>query len=281
MKTILMATDLSARSDIGLRRAVFVACKAKASLHILHVVDCDLPLAMAEQLREGAERFIHEQVAKIDAAADIDVHVSAVFGDPCDDIAAVAADLSADLIVVGRHRPRGIAEFFTGTTVGRMARTTVVPLLVASRARDAAYDRAVVGIDFSACAVNAVSVATDLVGEGAVTLVHAYHVPFKALTMRTDRSGALSDLDREHIEAELQRDVDAWVAKAGLQKAGSVVELHEGAAIDILPQVAVKTKADLICLGAHSRSWLSTAVLGSTVTELLSYSDYDVLIAPL
>ena len=281
MKKILVATDLSDRSDIALRRASSIARRSEAKLHVIHVVDGDWPLIIGDMQKQVAEKFITSQLAKIEDTKALDVEISFIFGDPSIDIASTAVDLGADLIVIGRHRDRGIAEFFRGTTIERMARTSAVPILVARREPVAHYARAVVGLDFSTCSSNAVSLATELVGANNVALIHAYHVPFKNLTMSTDRTGSISATDKRGIEDDIRREVDIWLNSMPIKIEKRDVILHEGSAIDILPRVAEELGSDLICVGAHSRSWLSSAILGSTAHELLSYSNFDILIVPL
>ena len=279
MKTILVASDLSERSDVALNRAITLAAAAGAHLHVAHVVDGELPPDIAAAEQQGAERFLRGQLAKSPAAAQIDTEVSAVLGDPCDDVAALAQRISADLIVVGRHRHRGLAEFFSGTTVDRMARTATLPLLVVTRPADAPYGPVVVGIDLSACAARALDLAGQVAGK--VVPVHAYHVPFRALIHRGHPQDALSDPDRARIEATLRNEIDAWAAPLGLQDTLRDIRLSEGGATNVLPRVAAEVGADLICLGAHSRAWLPAAMLGSIARDLLSFSDLDILIAPL
>jgi len=48
MKKFLMATDLSARSDRAVERAVALARELGAKLKIVHVVDEDLPASLAD-----------------------------------------------------------------------------------------------------------------------------------------------------------------------------------------------------------------------------------------
>lgn len=56
--TVLVATDLSGRSDIAVARAVLIAQQQDATLHVLHVVDGELPLTLAEAQCEAAEYII-------------------------------------------------------------------------------------------------------------------------------------------------------------------------------------------------------------------------------
>lgn len=277
MKTVLVATDLSGRSDIAVARAVQIARQQGAALHVLHVVDGELPATLADAQREAAETTLRAGIAPLDGNGQI----SAVLGDICAEIGFKAKEIKAHLIVMGRHRHRGLAEFFTGTKVERMARMAMVPLLVVSRPADRPYSTAVVGVDFSKCAAKAVSIAASLVGKAGLRLVHSYHAPFKGLAMRTDRHGSLSAADRENMEINIRREAAVRAAACGMDEQAPKVMLREGGAVNILPRIAKEAAADLICLGAHGRSWLPSAILGSTARELLSYSDFDVLIAPL
>jgi nucleotide-binding universal stress UspA family protein len=208
MKTVLVATDLSDRSNIAVSRAIQIARQQDATLHVVHVIDAELPSTLADAQREAAESILLETMAPFENAGPIRTQISAVLGDPCKEINFKAMEIGADLIVRGRHRHRGLAEFFAGTTVERMARIATLPLLVVARPANSPYATAVVGVDFSKCATKAVSLAAALVGTAGLSLVHSYQVPFKGLTMRTDRHGSLSAPDRERIEAGIRREVD-------------------------------------------------------------------------
>ena len=55
---VLVATDLSARSDRAVERAVILAKQTGAALTILHVVDADLPSRITDRLRDDAGSLI-------------------------------------------------------------------------------------------------------------------------------------------------------------------------------------------------------------------------------
>lgn len=280
MKTVLVATDLSERSTIALHRAAWIARTHDATLHVLHAVDGACSPTLREGKRIEAEAAIRADLVDLAQIGPLGTNVSVTLGDPCEEVAKLAREIGADLIVMGRHRHRGLIDVVTGTTVARMARSATLPLLVATRAPDGPYTKAVVGIDVSACAAKAVAVATGLIGTGGLWFVHCYRVPFKAFTMRSDRHGAIPASDRARVEAEIGRQIEAWITAFGVECAAGDVRLREGSAIDLLPRAAAEAGADLICLGAHGRSWVPEAFLGSTAAELLSYSDFDILIAP-
>ena len=60
MRSILIATDLSARSDRALERAVNLACDRGGELTIVHVVDEDLPASLADAQQKAAESVLSQ-----------------------------------------------------------------------------------------------------------------------------------------------------------------------------------------------------------------------------
>ena len=54
--------------------------------------------------------------------------------------------------------------------------------------------------------------------------------------------------------------------------------LHAGNPIDLLPQICADISADLVIMGAISRSRLENAVVGSTAENILDHMGCDILI---
>ena len=85
MSRILVATDLSARSDRAVERAFLLAGQAGASLTILHVVDADLPSRIADRQADDARALITDHLASLPDAKAIGCDIRIVFGkDHCD-----------------------------------------------------------------------------------------------------------------------------------------------------------------------------------------------------
>ena len=68
MKRILVATDLSGRSDRALQRAVALAREFGAELAVVHVIDESLPARVLARHEEAAKSAIEEQVCSLPAA---------------------------------------------------------------------------------------------------------------------------------------------------------------------------------------------------------------------
>ena len=62
MKKLLLATDLSARSDRALERSLSLARERGADLTVVHVVEGDLPPALAEAQNRAAQGAIRAHI---------------------------------------------------------------------------------------------------------------------------------------------------------------------------------------------------------------------------
>ena len=71
MKKLLMATDLSARSDRALQRALALAREHKAELEVVHVVEDSLPEAIAQRHEDLARATIRKQLISVGSPNDV------------------------------------------------------------------------------------------------------------------------------------------------------------------------------------------------------------------
>lgn len=80
---VLVAADLSARSDRAVARGIQLARQLKAQLSVLTVIDADLPAELRTHTREWARRALQREIDGQDA-----VHASleVVEGKPADRI---------------------------------------------------------------------------------------------------------------------------------------------------------------------------------------------------
>lgn len=104
MREFLMATDLSARSDRALERAVMLAREHDARLTIVHVVDEDLPAVLADSQQSAVEESIREHVNALGAADGMDVSTEVIFGRAYIDILEMSEKMEAETIILGVHR---------------------------------------------------------------------------------------------------------------------------------------------------------------------------------
>ena len=102
MKNILVATDLSARSDRAILRAIKLAKQYGAQLTILHVIDSDTLKSIAQELKKVAEKEIQTCIAT--DIGDIKYNIEIISGCEYFDILTFIAQKNFDLVVLGIHR---------------------------------------------------------------------------------------------------------------------------------------------------------------------------------
>lgn len=281
MKSILVATDLTERSDRAMDRAALLAKQTGAMLHVVHVVDDEVSSVIAKAVEKNAKTELQRQVNDGPFFKGLKCDVTVAFGEAWRKIVEITNRLEVDLVVMGAHRNRGIRELFGGTTLHRIAKSCTRPMVVAvDRALDG-YKKVIVGADFSECARHAADLAASIATNRPLTLVHAYHIPYKGLTTRTDAHGDIALHEKERLEAEIAPQMEAFIEALQNPIGETDVKLVEGGPVVVLSTLARSLDADLVCVGTHAKPWLQEAILGSTAYELLSFPPCDLLIAPL
>jgi nucleotide-binding universal stress UspA family protein len=131
---ILVATDFSEASRDALDLARALAHESGADLTVMHTcevpayTDFAVPVDLITPLAELGQSKLDNLLPSIraecpDAKGVIKVGVS------WEQILAVAAEVRADLIVMGTHGRRGIAHAIMGSVAERVVRLSAVPVL--------------------------------------------------------------------------------------------------------------------------------------------------------
>jgi nucleotide-binding universal stress UspA family protein len=279
MKKLLLATDLSPRSELALRCALRLAREHRAAVAVIHIVDEDLPPSLAEVTKAGAEQLIRAQLAAAPQNGQADVAIKVASGKAFRDILAHAADEKAELIVLGMHREGGAKEMFRGTTAERVIRTGGVPVLVVKREASESYRRVVVATDFSVHARRAMQEALRLAAGAELRLVHAFLVPFQGLMYGAGTHRQVETEHQQAMTAMIGEEMKTFLASFE----GVPPRVHqicrEGMAQEVILKEVVSNRADLLVLGTHGRTGVAHAFLGSVAEELLAAAPCDVLVA--
>lgn len=273
MKPIILATDLSIRSDRALRRSLLLASSLGAPLHVIYVIDDDLPPDVTAEKRSVATQALTRAIGDR-AAARFDIRIDVLEGSPADVIAREAEARDARLVVTGQHRARPLLDMLRETTVERMVRCIAKPVLLVAGAADGAYARVLAPVAFSPACATALHVARQIAPDAEINVFHAAHVPFAGLM---DASGQ-RDITRS-VLAEEQMLCDRWRADHGLTGAFQTPEIVTGGFGSMLADRITRIRPDLIALGAHTRSGLAVYTLGGTAADLVRRPPCDLLLA--
>jgi len=143
---IVVGIDYSPASDLALERALeLAAARPRAEVHVLNVVR----LYGAQALVDGATepsgfaavsladatdrvaRYVEERRQAFRGSLDtVRTHAHLRLEAPAHEIAQTAADLEADLVVVGTHGRRGIARWLLGSVAEAVVRLAPCPVFV-------------------------------------------------------------------------------------------------------------------------------------------------------
>lgn len=261
-RKLLLATDLSSRGDRAFDRAVQLARGWDAQLHVLHAVQAVPAVAPAGADAEAylrrhvdphveALRRIHDLVTHGGVHASVHVEQAA----PAQAILAVAEREGCDLIVLGEARERLVGPLESTTEqVVRKAPASV--LAVRARPRGP-YARLLVGTDFTDEARQALVIAARLFPSAAITLMHAYAMPYADMLDLKDDDTWASDL-----HAKLRVHLDE--ADLPTRELSIRTQVEAGPPAAVMRRHVDAEGADLTVIGAHPRGMLFDAVVGSS-----------------
>jgi nucleotide-binding universal stress UspA family protein len=138
--TIVAAYDFSDQAALALDRALATARWARqANLHVVAVLEDSrgfghlrpgqkVDYAEAEKAQEEVRAVVRGKLPELPAGLELYIH--ARIGDPTGQILAVAAEASADVIVVGTHGRTGLKRWLLGSVAERVVRHAPCAVMV-------------------------------------------------------------------------------------------------------------------------------------------------------
>lgn len=280
-KKILLGTDLAARSDRALDRAVLQAAAWKAELFVLHVLEEEKTFTgdngpipswrRPPDPQSLAERRLRADLRGLDAHATIVVEQ----GEPGEVMLRVAEERGCDLIVTGLARDELLGRFSLGATVDRLLRQSEIPLLIVKDRARSPYVEVVVAADFSDSSRLALQTALNFFPDRQLTIFHAYDTPMAGLAVdpETYRRDSGSGAEREY--KEFLRTVHI---PEGREAPRSLIEWGDPARL--LRELADYRPVDLVVLGTHGRGALLEAIIGGAAKQILAQIPCDALVVP-
>jgi nucleotide-binding universal stress UspA family protein len=272
---ILVATDLTDRSDRAIERALQLQGQTGATLTLLHVMEPGLTGWLEAHRRSDAEAFLGDRIARLPGEVRSHCSHQVAVGGAFSTIAGEAQ--RAGLIVLGEPGKYRFADLFVGTTADRVVRASPIPVLMVKGASPGPYQRVLAPFDLSEGATNALKTALAIAPNAEVRIVHAWRPPLAALGQRSAATNAIRKENRE-IRALIER-----VAKETLAHSASPGRVLNVDMIEDNPYVVLRNETgwpDLLAMGTHSRGRLSTGMIGNLARHMLAEATCDVLVAP-
>jgi nucleotide-binding universal stress UspA family protein len=263
---ILVATDLSARSDRAVDRAIALAGQMQCPVTVAHVVE-------TKGRKETNRAAIEEQLRETLPDAGRDVRIALLEGSPPEALAQEAEAISARLIVAGVARYNEIRDYFLGTAIDHLVRKAAAPVLVIKQRARKAYRRIIVPVDLSNSSKPALKLAASLFPEAHITVLHAYDIGFEG----SGTPDHVLDETRSQNEAELA-DFLASPELAGLREASVETRVVKGGTEACMAEAIDELRPDLVILGTQGSGGLRLLTTGSKANSMLSWIEVDTLV---
>ncbi|MEM8793168.1 MAG: universal stress protein [Pseudomonadota bacterium] len=276
MKKILMANDLSERSELALARAALLAEAFGSGLEILSVVPKTSHEETTRDKVAAARQAIAYQMSQASIADRPSVAAHVTPGHDFEDIIARSEALGSDLVVLGNHRHK-LREMFVGTTAERVIRHGKKPVLVVKTTAAGPYRRVLIATDLSPHSEAAADLAARLVPSGEIVLLHAVSKPFRGFL---DESSQTSIVEGEIAAAEerLRKTSNRIKAECGEAAPEIDIRVMAGDLDSVIAAQIEALKPDLLVIGTHGRTGIAHALIGSAAEELLSSCPIDIAV---
>ena len=274
---ILLITDLSARCDRAMDRALSLAQSNGVKLIVLHVIDTPWIRRLTQpDWQAHQERHLQQAQARLrrdlpETTVDIDIMVEQ--GDIVEVIEQVAIDQQCSLIVSGTARDETLGRIVLGNTVQRLARRVAIPLLIVRHRAHQTYNNVVVASDFSAGSGQALLMAGRLFADAAITIYHGF-----------DEVAGIYALDEPTLREQTlarQKQAHAFVQSAlNRTPADLSIVIEHGAVTECLPALVESQAINIVAVGTHGVSGMARMAMGSVAETLLDRLNCDVLVVP-
>lgn len=273
MKTLLVASDLSPRSDRAVARAFVLARAMDARLIVVDVLPATASEAEAVDLRDRLHRFC----LSIKGAEQVNFVTRTPQGDTVAALLALARTENAEMVILGLHEQRALLDGLRGTTMEHLLQDSHLPVLLVHDPADHPYDNLLAAVDFRPSCGTALRVGRKLLEGNRIRMLHAVHIPYQA----TVGAGAAGEppvfVDPTPFLKAAQDEARAWMAREGFD-APPEVTVVEGAVEHQLRHAAAAERPDLITMGAHIGTGPIDRLLGSAVADLMREPPCDLLV---
>jgi nucleotide-binding universal stress UspA family protein len=226
---ILVPTDFTKVSDNAIGHAMRLARHAGAEVYLLHVV------AKQDEVEETRRKLVLEQQRAQAMEAGVEVHKLVRVGSIFDDIGDAAAEIGADLIVMGTHGMRGM-QFITGSRALRVITSSSTPFVVVQERpiKEGGYDSIVVPLDLHKETRQKLTIVADL----AKTFNSKVHL-------------VVPREDDEFLHKQLQNHIkfaNQYLDERGIAHDAIIADEGSGDFVKAVVKHAVAVDADLITI---------------------------------
>jgi nucleotide-binding universal stress UspA family protein len=304
LKKLVVGIDFSPGSDAALEEACVLAKRHGSELVLVHATGIsELTMVELEQGRNAEQWWAkrvreREQAGKdgleklrarcSEAGADVTAHL--VGGYPDEALLKAAAEVGADLVVVGTRGTTGISRLLLGSVAEAVVRQSEHDVLVV-RQRDepaeAGFRKVLVPTDFSPTAERGAVAATQILAPGgSLELLHCWQLPYSGGGVFAPGFGYPSvsqeapevQAVRAEVRSRAESEANAIIERdcAGVE-AVELTITEAGAAEGIAARLE-NDAFDAVVIGSHGRRGVRRLLLGSVAERTLRNTPCSILV---
>ncbi|MEO0559781.1 MAG: universal stress protein [Bacteroidota bacterium] len=275
IRHILVPRDFSPPSEAALAVALRLAARADATLHLVHVDvlsedpygSPDDAAGLAARLRERLKGIVDHDRGDGTPFDPGSVRMEhAVFHEVAagPTIARHAAEIGADLVVMGRHARRGVGRAVLGSIAEHLTREAPCPVATVVPARDTADDESRAYDDLPGVVLCAVDLSDA--SEAAVDLAAGLA---EGLDARLDllHAGSADSDARERVDALAARVADSVEVRS---------DIRNGSPTEAIAQAIAETPPDLVVVGRRAGM---ARLLGSVSERIVQTAATPIVVA--
>lgn len=295
---VAVALDMSSASGLGLAWVKELRRRIPCDITFLHFYWppeqlSRLGITTAEALEDADPktvsvllRDLQAFVGELPGEGAVNYKIEANWGELGSHLAFAAADVDADLLIMGTHQRHGLKRLWLGSTVQPTLHAAIVPVLCVpgtSEVQPAAtvprMRQVLVATDFSMLGNAAVPYAFSIVENGGtVHLVHVHerHLPNPIYAYDHPQPKSLSG---SQAETEFKNALLKLVPQPSAKEVHTQVHVVDGGRPQsAILQLATRLGVDAICVASHGRTGLGRALMGSVTQSLLEGADRPVFV---
>jgi nucleotide-binding universal stress UspA family protein len=301
IRRILCPIDFSDYSRHALDHAVAIARWYESTITVLHTFSTAPVAAYAPGtpgfpavVLTGADRdeLLAQMKKFIEPEAAPGVAIEPVIreGHPAGEILSQAAEMSADLIVLGSHGRSGFDRLLLGSVTEKVLHKAGCPVLTVPRRHPDAvpappvlFKRILCAVDFSDCSMRGLAYAMSLAEEADAQLTVAHVIapdledtPDLYGSMAIDEGWSLADYRQRREDEARRRLAEAVPDDVKSFCSVETISVPGKPALEIL-RLASDRQSELIVLGVRGRGAADLLLFGSTTNRVVRASICPVL----
>ena len=288
IRSIVAATDLSAPAGRAAHRAARLAQTKSATLTLAHVVShsaldelrrwLDVGGDPGQSIVDEVSQRLQELASSLANRYGIQVDPKVLTGPPVDEVARIADEVAADMVVTGTLGAGHLRSRLVGSTAERIVRKSTRPVLLVRQSPRAPYERVLVAIDFSRWSLPSLQLATAMAPDAEFVLLHCVE-PLERMPGLAGLDAAALERSRAAAGGDAMQRLHETAARAGLPAGRWTAAVRTGMAPWLhIVRLEQEQDCDLIVIGKHGANAIEELLLGSTTNTVIAETGADMLV---